>query len=85
MYDSFDKEGENRRYDNLNFPQLDTKVKFGSVKFEVSIIFPNLEVFKNVIKDYTMFKVRYVKLAKNDKVRCKATYREPCLWKFLCS
>ena len=85
VHDSPNKEGKNRRCSNVNFPQFNGEAKYGSVRFEVSIVFSNLEIFKFAVKDYLAFEGKAVKLAKNDKVRCRAHCKVPCLWKVLCS
>ena len=67
------------------FPQFHEKVQYGHVKFEVGMVFPNLDAFKKVVKDYAVYEGKPIKLPKNDKVRCRAIYFEPCPWKLLCS
>ena len=49
------------------------------------MVFPNMDAFKKAVKDYAVYEGKPIKLPKNDKVRCRAIYFEPCPWKLLCS
>ncbi|CAL0313603.1 unnamed protein product [Lupinus luteus] len=43
------------------------------------MIFPNLEVFKEVIKDYGVYKGKYnLIFSKRDKLRCRVTCKGDC-------
>ena len=44
-------------------------MQYSHVKFEVGMVFPNLNAFKKATEDYAIYKGKPIKLSKNDKVR----------------
>ena len=84
MYVSFDEEKMSRKCSNLSFPEFNSKAKYRSVKFKGGMVFPNLKAFKFVVKDYLVFKGKAMKLANNDKARCRAKCKDLYPWKVLC-
>lgn len=58
---------------------------YGKVHLQLEMLFPNLKIFKDAVKDYTVALGRQVKMVKNDKVRCRIKCIEDCPWEIVYS
>ncbi|XP_052113552.1 uncharacterized protein LOC110277579 [Arachis duranensis] len=68
------------------YPQYNDKVKFGDLKFEVSMIFKSKEHFMHATRDYTIQLGRNILFTKNDNVRVRAVCKvEGCPWVVYCA
>ncbi|KAJ1390019.1 Transposase, MuDR, plant [Sesbania bispinosa] len=67
------------------WPEFNTNVGYGNVRFELGMIFPNLEVFKEAVKDYAVYEGKQLIFSKNDNSRCRVTCQGDCPWALLCS
>ncbi|XP_061340343.1 uncharacterized protein LOC133286856 [Gastrolobium bilobum] len=97
---SFEEGGYGYNFEELNTPpssgaEEDEKVvnpkfnvheEFGHVHLEVGMEFVSLQLFKNVVKDYSIDLGRQFKWLKNDKVRARAKCsNDECDWMIYCS
>lgn len=70
----------------LLFPIFKESAQFGQVHLKVGMEFVNLEIFKNVEKDYNINLGREFKWKKNDKVRVRAVCKVlDCSWLVFCA
>ena len=46
-------------------------MQYNHLKFEVDMVFLNLNVFKKAMKDYAIYEGKPINLPKNHKVNCK--------------
>jgi hypothetical protein len=68
------------------FPQFDANAQFGQVHLEKAMEFETLKMFKQAVKDYTIYHMREIKWVKNDKSRYRAAcVAENCGWEIFCS
>jgi len=58
------------------FPKFNSNAKFGQVHLEIGIKFKTSDIFKEVVRNYTIYYGRDIKWLKNDKQRCKAIYKD---------
>ncbi|PKI50818.1 hypothetical protein CRG98_028813 [Punica granatum] len=66
-------------------PEFYLQAPYGQVHLEVEMLFPNLSVFKNAIKDYNIAIGRFVRAIKNDKIRCRFVCEDGCEWVAYCA
>ncbi|XP_031390677.1 uncharacterized protein LOC116203150 [Punica granatum] len=67
-------------------PEFNEASTFGNVNLELYMLFPNLNVFKEAVRNYTIAQGRPIEFPKNDKVRCRVKCcGEECDWEILCS
>jgi hypothetical protein len=63
------------------FPQFNSNAEFGQVHLELGMEFETLDIFKEAVRNFTIYHGRDIKWLKNDKERCRVKCKdESCNW-----
>jgi hypothetical protein len=68
------------------FPQFNLNAEFGQVHLEIGMEFETLDIFKEAVRNFTIYHGRDIKWLKNDKERCRVVCKdETCNWMIYCA